>query len=232
MKRLKIFTNHYLPFTILVFALCFCLSPCSAQEIIVDPQHTASVIENSGVRNSAETAHSNYLGKINRDLDNININVGSVVLAQNMIYHALADVNSALKDGLAAKNLAVVIADMLNYLHQCIVLAQAKPWLLLVASNIEQQMQLRALALVTDVSGFVLNASGSVLTDYSSRDQLLHKVTQELQIMDSLAYGAWRAMFWAKERGIIATLNPFAAWINQDKALVSKIITNAKYLRQ
>jgi hypothetical protein len=39
-------------------------------------------------------------------------------------------------------------------------------------------------------------------------------------------------MFWAKERGLIAALNPFAAWINQDKALVSKIITNAKYLHQ
>ncbi|MBS1533365.1 MAG: hypothetical protein JSU01_23905 [Bacteroidetes bacterium] len=216
----------------MLLAFCFWLSAAKAQQVIVDPQHTASVVENGIVRNSAESAHINYLGKINKDLDNININVGSVVLAQNMIYNALANVNSALKDGLAAKNLVVVIGDMLNYLHQCLELAKSQPWLLLVASNIEQQLQARALLLVGDVSGFILNANGSVLTDYNSRDQLLHKVTQELQIMDSLAYGAWRAMFWAKERGVIATLNPFAAWINQDKALVSRIITNAKYLHQ
>jgi hypothetical protein len=223
------FSFHLLAFT---FAFCFWLSATKAQQIIIDPQHTAAVIENSVVRNSAESTHNDYLGKINRDMDNININVGSVVLAQNMIYNALADVNSALKDGLAAKNLAVITSDMLNYLHQCLELAKAQPWLLLVASNIEQQLQARALALVSDVSGFILNANGSVLTDYNSRDQLLHKVTQELQIMDSLAYGAWRAMFWAKERGVIAALNPFADYINQDKALVSRIITNAKYLHQ
>lgn len=223
------FARMCLSFTCLC---CILAAVSKAQEVITDPQHTASVIENGVVRNSAESAHNNYLKKINKDLDNINVNAGSVVLAQNMIYNGLADVNSALKDGLAVKNLAVISGDMLGYLHQCLELAKAEPWLLLVASSIEQQLQVRALALVTDVSGFILNADGSVLTDYNSRDQLLRKVTQELQIMDSLAYGAWRAMFWAKERGVIASLNPFAAWINQDKALVSRIISNAKYLNQ
>ena len=146
-----------------------------------------------------------------------------------MIYNALADVNSALKDGIAVKNMAVLVENMISYLEQCLDLAQAQPYLLLFATNIENEMRLRALALVSDVSAYILKGS-NVLADYNSRDQLLRKVTQQLQILDSLAYGAWRAMYWAKERGIIASVNPYAGWISKDKNLVNQIIANTKYL--
>jgi len=53
-----------------------------------------------------------------------------------------------------------------------------------------------------------------------------------LQILDGLAYGTWKAMYWAKERGVIASLNPFANFISQDTRIVDQIIQNAKYLHQ
>jgi hypothetical protein len=231
MMTAKQFTVHYPPFSVLLLAFCFHLS-AFAQEIVFDPQHLAAVIENGAARSAAENTHNNYLGKIDNNLNTMNTNVSSVVLAQNIIYNGLANVNSALKDGLAVKNMAVIIADMVNYLNQCLQLAKAQPELLLFATNIEQQMQARALALVSDVSGYVLKEGSNVLADYNSRDQLLRKVTQELQIIDGLAYGAYRAMFWAKERGIIASLNPFQAWINKDLGFADQVIGNAKYLRQ
>jgi hypothetical protein len=205
---------------------------CEAQEYVIDPQYTTSVIANGAVRKTAEDTHNDYLGKINNNLDDINTNIGSVVLAQNMIYNGLANVNSALKDGIAVKQMATTTADMISYLQQCIELAKSEPYLLLFATGIEHEMQLRALALVNDVSGFVLKEGDNVLADYNARDQLLRKVTQELQLLDGLAYGAWRAMYWAKERGIIASVNPYASWINKDKNFVNQIIFNAKYLRQ
>jgi hypothetical protein len=55
---------------------------------------------------------------------------------------------------------------------------------------------------------------------------------QQLQILDGLAYGAWKSMYWAKERGLIASLTPFADYINHDKTFVSQIIQNVKYLHQ
>ena len=93
-------------------------------------------------------------------------------------------------------------------------------------------MKQRAVTLVTDVSGYVLKEGDNVLADYNSRDQLLRKVTTQLQILDGLAFGAWRAMYWAKEKGIIASLNPYANYINRDKLFVAQIIQNAKYLHQ
>lgn len=217
---------------IILNPLFFLLSRCNAQQVVWDPQHTEAVIENGVVRSAAESTHNNYLGKINSNLNTINTNVSSVVLAQTIIYNSLANVNSALKDGLAVKNLAVIVADMVSYLNQCLNLAKSQPELLLFAQNMEQQMQFRALALVRDVSGYVLKEGNNVLADYNSRDQFLHKVTMELQIIDGLAYGAYRAMFWAKERGIIASLNPYQAWINKDLGFANQIINNAKYLRQ
>jgi hypothetical protein len=218
-------------FFLTLFALCFQLLAFS-QEVVFDPQHTEAVIENGAVRSSAESTHNNYLGKINGNLNTINTNVSSVVLAQTIIYNGLANVNSALKDGLTVKNLAVIVADMVNYLNQCLDLAKSQPELLLFAQNIEQQMQVRAIALVSDVSGYVLKEGSNVLADYNSRDQLLRKITMELQVIDGLAYGAYRAMFWAKERGIIASLNPFQAWIDKDLSFANQIINNAKYLKQ
>jgi hypothetical protein len=218
--------------SIFFFACCFLLSAfCYGQEYVVDPMYTESVIANGAVRSSAESTHNQYLGKINNNLNTININVGSVVTAQTIIYNALANVNSALKDGIAVKNMTVTISDMINNFNQCLSLAKSQPYLLLFAQNIEQQLQARSIALVSDVSGFVLKSGNNVLADYNARDQLLRKVTQQLEIMDSLAYGAWRAMFWAQQRGLIASINPYQSFINKDKLFVSQIIGNAKYLK-
>jgi len=214
-----------------LLAFSFMLSAFSfAQSVVFDPQHFLAVMENGAVRSGAESTHNQYLGNINTDLNNINTNVGSVVLAQTIIYNALSDVNSALKDGMAVKNMSVEISDMISYLDQCLAMAQSQPYLLLFASNIESEMATKSVALLTDVSGYILKEGGDVLADYNSRDQLLRKVTQQLQILNSMAYGAWRAMYWAKERGIVASLNPFQAYINKDKQFVLSIVRHAKYL--
>ena len=213
-----------------LLAVCFMLS-ARAQEYVIDYNYLSSVEANQAVRSGAEQTHNQYLGKINNNLNTINLNVASVVTAQTIIYNGLANVNSALKDGLAVKNMAVLTSDMISYLEQCLALAKAQPYLLLFATGIEHEMQVRALGLVTDVSGYVLKQGDNVLADYNSRDQLLKKVTQQLQILDALAYGAWRAMFWAKERGILASINPWQNFIYQDKFFVQQIIGNAKYLK-
>ena len=215
---------------ILLSAFCFTLS-ASAQEYVTDPQYLISVESNQAVRMSAEQTHNQYLDKINNNLDNLNINVGSVVTAQTIIYNGLANVNSALKDGLEVKYMATITADMISYLDQALVLAKAQPYLLLFATGIANEMKTRAVLLVSDVSGFVLKEGSNVLADYNGRDQLLRKVTMQLQILDSLAYGAWRAMYWAGQQGLLASINPWQAYINKDKYFVQQIISNAKYLQ-
>jgi hypothetical protein len=216
-----------------LMALLFCLAnlQSQAQEYVFDRQRFNAVVANGAVRTSAEMTHNQYLSNIKNKIDDINTNATSVVLAQEMIYNGLSQVNSALKDGIAVKNMAVISADIVNYLEQALILARSDPALLLVTRNIQSECRSRSIALVSDVSGFVLRSGSNMLADYNARDELLKKVVTQLRIIDGLAYGAWRAMYWAKEKGIIASLNPFQNYINQDRNLINEIIRNTKYLR-
>lgn len=215
---------------LLLFAFCFSLS-VYGQEYVFDPQYLVSVEANQAVRSAAEGTHNNYLSRIKTNLDDINVNVGSVVTAQTIIYNGLADVNSALKDGLEVKYMSTLTGDMVVQLNQCLALAKAQPYLLLFATGIEHEIQLRAVALVSEVSAYVLKSGNNILANYNGRDQLLRKITQTLQILDSLAYGAWRAMYWAQQRGLLASVNPWQNFIYKDKIFVRQIIGNAKYLQ-
>ncbi|WP_454802955.1 hypothetical protein [Mucilaginibacter phyllosphaerae] len=216
---------------ILVMTCCLKAWDVHAQGYVFDRQRFNAVVANGAVRNSAETAHNQYLVNIKNKIDDINTNAASVVLAQQMIYNGLSQVNSALKDGIAVKNMAAITADILHYLDQALILARSDPALLLVTRNIQSECRSRAVALVTDVSRFVLKSGSNMLADYNARDELLKKVITQLQIIDGLAYGAWRAMYWAKEKGIIATLNPFQNFINQDRQFINQIMLNARYLK-
>lgn len=215
----------------LLLAFGFKLSAFS-QQYVLDEKYLVSVEANQAVRMGAEQTHNQYLGKINNNIEDLNTNVGSVVLAQTIIYNGLSNVNSALKDGLEVKYMATITADMLNYLNQALAMGKSEPYLFLFASNIASEMKVRSVGLVSEVSSYVLKSGNNILADYNGRDQLLKKVTTTLQILDGLAYGAWRAMYWAKERGIIASINPWQNYINKDKYFVQEIINNAKYLHQ
>jgi hypothetical protein len=222
-----------LPFALPVcLFLLFISARTFAQQYVLDEKYLVSVEANQAVRMSAEQTHNQYLGKINNNIEDLNTNVGSVVLAQTIIYNGLSNVNSALKDGLEVKYMATITADMISYLNQALTLSKSDPYLLLFASNIANEMKLRAVGMVTEVSSYVLKSGNNVLADYNGRDQLLKKITNTLQILDGLAYGAWRAMYWAKEQGIISSINPWQNYIDKDKYFVQEIINNAKYLKQ
>jgi hypothetical protein len=216
---------------LMFFIACLVLNAVRAQESVFDDNRFNMVVANGTVRNAAEIRHNQYLGKINSNVETVNTNASAVVLAQTIIYNGLSQVNSALKDGLAVKNMATTSADILSNLQQAIALARTDPALILAAANLETECKTRSLLLVNDVSSFVLKSGKNVLADYNARDELLNKVLNDLRIIDGLAYGAWRAMYWAKERGIIATLNPLQDYINKDISYANQIILNAKYLK-
>ncbi|UOE47826.1 hypothetical protein MTO98_25790 [Mucilaginibacter sp. SMC90] len=218
---------------IFIVLWAFLLADCAdAQKAVFDAKHYQSVVANAAVRSSAETTHQQYLAKINTDIDNLNTNAGSVVLAQEMIYRSLSNVNSALKDGLEVKYMFFIVSDISSYVTQSLELAKTNPFLLAFANGMTNEMRQRALALVSDVSGFVLKEGSNMLADYSARDELLHKVVTQLQILDGLAYGCWKAMFWARQNGLFKSMNPFRDFISHDRDYVTQIIRNAKYLRE
>ena len=75
--------------------LLLCFQCAWSQEYVIDYQHLVAVTQNASVRSAAELTHDQHLAKINNNINDLNTNVGSVVLAQTMIYQGLSNVNSA-----------------------------------------------------------------------------------------------------------------------------------------
>lgn len=101
--------------------LFFKLLNVYSQTIIFDPGHFAIVNESGAVRLAAENTHNNYLNTIRNRLDDINLNISSVVLVQTLIHNSLTQVNQALKSGIAAAQVAHISAEIIRESNAMIV---------------------------------------------------------------------------------------------------------------
>lgn len=202
-----------------------------AQVVVFDPRHFATVNENGAVRLAAENAHNNYLKTINNRLEDINLNISSVVMVQTLIHHSLTQVNQALKSGLTVIRIGQISNEIIQESSDMIAIAKSNPVLLLFAEDVARQMKSRGVKLVNEVSGFILKEGDNVLMDFEKRDALLHKVILELRVMRALCYSMSRSMYWAKMNGVLKTANPFRDFINQDTRLVNDILFNYKLLK-
>lgn len=202
-----------------------------AQVVVFDPRHFAIVNENGAVRLVAENTHNNYLKTINNRLDDINLNISSVVMVQTLIHNSLTQVNQALKSGLTVIQIGQISNEIIQESNDMIAIARSNPVLLLFAEDVARQMKLRGVNLVSEVSGFILKEGDNVLMDFEKRDALLRKVILELRVMRALCYSMSRSMYWAKMNGVLKTANPFRDFINQDTRLVNDILFNYQILK-
>jgi hypothetical protein len=202
-----------------------------AQKIIFDARHFAIVNENGLTREAAENTHQNSLDKIKQDLDNINLNLSSVVLVQDMIHRALSTVDGTLKDGLAVRQVVEIVSDIITQGGQITDLAKGNPLLLLFAQQNAEQMKTRGINLISEVSAFILKEGDNVLMDYEKRDFLLRKVILDLQVMRALSYSIYKTMYFAKLNGVLKSANPFHGFINQDTHLADQVLLQYQLLK-
>ncbi len=221
-------------YTILIAALLLLITVrgLRAQSVVFDPGHFAIVNENSAVRLAAENTHNSYLNTIRSRLDDINVNVSSVVLVQTLIHNSLTQVNQALKSGIAAAQIVQISSEIVQESNAMIAIASSEPYLLLFAEDVARQMKSRGINLVSEVSAFVLKEGGKVLMDYEKRDALLRKIILELKVMRALCYSMGRSMYWAKINGVLKTANPYRNFVNQDTRMADDIIRSYQLLKQ
>ncbi|MBD1424040.1 hypothetical protein [Sphingobacterium arenae] len=214
--------------TQLITTVFICLSTLAFGQsyvtIIYDAKHLAIVNENGAVRLVSEQAHNNMLGNIRGRIDDINVNLSSVVLVQQMIHRALTEVDEALKSGRSALHIARLVQDIGSHSAKMLETAKGEPWLLLFAEDVALQLKNRGMQLAADVSGFVLQEGKNVLMDYEKRDQLMRKIILELKVIRALVFSMERSMYWAKINGALKTANPYRNFINMDKRKADEII--------
>lgn len=220
--------------TILLFLMLLPLlifKAAFAQELVVDPATSAAVAVNSAVINGQLNTTNNNLSLIQKGQLAVTGQLVIVNDLQNKIYTGLSQVASVINNLTSIKEIASCGTDIVNDVGQAVTIAQSDPVLLLFAEQGAREFETRAVTLAADVSAFVLKG-GNNLMDAGERGKLLNHIESEMQILRGIAYGMGRAMYWAKMRGIWASLNPWAEWKNMDVQIANDVLNNAKYLKQ
>ncbi|MES2446611.1 MAG: hypothetical protein V4546_05480 [Bacteroidota bacterium] len=216
---------------ILIAWLCLLMQRGFAQ-IYIDPTTAAAEAVHSGIIN----------GQLNKTNDNLTLIqrgqlavTGQLVVVndlQNQIYKGLSEVSGIMRSLLAVKDITEISVDIVDDMNKAVTIAQSNPVLLLFAEGGAREFKTRATNLAAEVSTFVLQGGKNNLMDSGERAKLLNRIVNELMILRGVAYGMYRSMYWAKQRGILNSLNPYAEYINIDKRIADDIIRNAKYLKQ
>ncbi|WP_418360994.1 hypothetical protein [Sphingobacterium detergens] len=191
-------------------------------------------------------ATGSHASVMNRQLDHVNDNLtliqrGQLAVTgqlqivndlQDKIYKGLSEVSSVVRSLLSIKEIAGITVDIIEDVEKAMVLAKGNPALLLFAEAGAREFKNRATNLATEVGAFVLKDGKESLMDSGERAKLLNRIQTELTILRGVAYGMHRNMYWAKQRGILNSLNPYARFINIDKQIADDVIRNSRLVKK
>ncbi|MGJ1363227.1 hypothetical protein ACR79B_14395 [Sphingobacterium spiritivorum] len=201
-------------------------------QIYIDPAVAAAEAAHAAVINGQLNTTNDKLTLIQRGQLAVTGQLVIVNDLQDKIYKGLSEVSAVVRNLLAVKDIADISTDIVRDVNKAMDIAGSNPVLLLFAEEGAREFKRRATALATEVGSFVTVGGRQNLMDSGERAKLLNRIVTELTILRGVAYGMYRSMYWAKQRGILNSLNPYAGFINIDKRIADDIVRNAKYLRQ
>lgn len=216
---------------VLTIFIIFIVKYVSGQ-IYVDPTTAAATLAHASIMSNGLSNTSDNLTLVQRAQLAVTGQLGIVNDLQSTIYRGLSEVSGVMRSLLSVKDIYVISEDIVLDVNKAINIASSDPVLLLFAEGGAREFKSRSISLAADVSAFVLKDGKDALMDSGERAKLLNRIVTELTILRGVAYGMYRTMYWAKQRGILASLNPYAGFVNIDKRIADDIIRNAKMLKQ
>jgi hypothetical protein len=202
-----------------------------AQAIYIDPTTSAAMAVHSGIIDGQLNTTNNKLTLIQSGQLAVTGQLTVVNSLQKDIYKGLSEVSSIMNNLLAVKDIAGISSDIVTDVNRAMGLAQSNPALLLFARQGASEFKTRATDLAIEVSSFVLTGGKGNLMDSGERAKLLNRIVTQLSIIRGVAYGMYRTMYWAKERGILNSLNPYSGFINIDRQIGDNILQQSKQLK-
>lgn len=216
----------------ILLSICFFgLSLCNAQ-IYIDPAVAAATYTHADIIKGQLNNVNNNLTLIQRGQLAI---TGQLAIAndlQSQIYRGLSEVSSIMRNLLSVKDITEVSLDIVENINKAILIAKQNPVLLLFAEHGARDFKTRATNLAAQVSTFILKGGKDNLMNAGDRAKLLGYISNELNILRGITYGIHRSMFWAQQRGVLKSLNPYSQFINIDKNIADDIIRNSRLLKK
>ena len=204
----------------------------ASAQIYFDPTTAGAMATHSAIINSQLNKTNENLTLIQKGQLAVTSQLVIVNDIQDKLYKGLSEVAGAVKSLLAVQDIYEISLDIVTDVDKAVQYSADNPVLLLFAEKGAREFKSRSTALAAEVSSFVLLGGKNNLMDSGERAKLLNRIRNDLMILRGIAYGMQRSMFWAKQRGVLNSLNPYARYINLDKRIAEDIIRNAKYLKR
>lgn len=219
--------RRFIAITFLSFAVFY-----ARGQIYIDPAVAAATSAHAGVMNSQLNNVNHNLTLIQRGQLAVTGQLLIVNDLQDKIYKGLSEVSGVVRSLLTIKDIANISLDIVNDVEKAMNIASGNPALLLFAEAGAREFKTRATNLSAEVSAFVLKGGKDNLMDSGERAKLLNRIRTELTILRAVAFGMHRSMYWAKQRGILNSLNLYAGFVNIDKQIADDIIFNSRLLKR
>lgn len=196
----------------------------------VDYNHFRSFLINQNARMEAERILTRQTDSIKGNIDKINANLLHMTAVRMIIVHSFTDVNELLKDGKLMKYQARLVSDILSETSQIIRMAAEDPEIAVFASESVNSIKIQALELYDETATFINKGGTRAMMNNGTRDELLRKTTQRLQLLRGSLFALRSNLYWKRLYGFWNSLNPFSSWVNQDRRIIDQIIREAKSL--
>ena len=218
---------------LLTIGFVFSVGLASAQVATVfDRRHLQIVNENAISRSIAEQEYQRSLNQIQENTRGIAENMSALALAETVWFKSLGEVDQAMENSIQVKQILRLLSSVQGEGAQVLAVAKDDPSLLLFAEQYVRQAREKGVALVNQLSSFVLQEGNDILINYNVRDKLLTEILKSLREVYGQLLAINQSMYWTKIHGKLKILNPYQNYVNQDATLVERVLSGKTILKR
>src|SRR5690606_20816896 len=207
--------------------ILFCLSFHSvySQTLTIDVAHAAAVTAASASERNSYNDMKSKQDLINRVTTSTVATTQYIHEWHNKMYNGLKTVSRNVHNGYQVYRAGEKLVNILDMQKEILELGKQNPLALAWAVEIQKKTVTKATEMYAQIQSVILKMNDdNVLMDAGERITLLNNVLRDLTVIEGLLYYARRKVKWVIHQGIINAINPFAQYVNQDKALVREIL--------
>lgn len=208
------------------------LSGYAVGQVYVDPAVAGTQAAHTAVINNHLSITNERLTLIERGQLAITGNLTIVNSMQEKIYKGLSQVSSILTTLSGVREITRISQGISSDIKDIMQLAKEDPVFLVFAEQNATLFQQRATSLALEVSNFALKEGPENLMDAGERSKIINTILNEMLILRSYTYGMYRAMYFAKMKGLFKSVNPFQGYIEMDMAIMEDIIRKRETLNR
>ena len=198
-----------------------------AQNTYIDPTVTAAMILYSENLKAKQNEVIEETSKLKQAQTWVGTQMAAANEIQNKILKGLSEVSGTLQNGIQVKEIYNELNKCYKYSSDVVELASKHPQYAIFGIKASQKTYEQGIKIVTDVSD-ILSSGELNLATAGDRYKLLHNISENVKNLKLWLLAIKLRLEKANRLGFWNSINPFAGYINTDKAIVENIMNRYK----